>query len=159
MSWGVDSLSNVISGPIGGLAADRWERKKILGYTQFVKAAIVFMFSFLMIFNQINPIWILFFVLSIGFWTTISAPSEHAIVPSILPIKSNILVSSFATIMAAQHLCGTVMPPIAGKMISWFGPGETLVSTTILLIIGGFTYLKIKPLHSNNEIGKELKNT
>ena len=31
MSWGIDSLSNVISGPIGGLAADKWERKKNSG--------------------------------------------------------------------------------------------------------------------------------
>ena len=45
MSWGVDSLSNVISGPIGGLAADRWERKTILAYTQFIKAIIILAFS------------------------------------------------------------------------------------------------------------------
>ncbi len=156
MSWGIDSLSNVISGPIGGLAADRWERKKILAYTQFLKTAIIVIFSFLIIYNQVNAIWILFFVLLIGFWSTVSAPSEHAIVPTVLPVNSNILVSSFATIMAAQHLCGTIMPPIAGKMISWFGPGETLVSTSLLLFLGGLTYLKINPINSHKK-NKQLE--
>jgi len=151
MSWGVDSLSNVISGPLGGLAADKWERKKILGYTQFVKAIIIAILSILIIYNQVNAMWILIFVLLIGFWTTISSPAEHAIVPTVLPINTNILVGSFATIMAAQHLCGTIMPPIAGKMITWFGPGEALSSTVILFIFGGLTYLKIKPIDIKTE--------
>ena len=93
MSWGVDSLSNVISGPIGGIAADRWQRKTILAYTQFIKAIIVLLFSYAVIYNQVNPMWILVFVVSVGFWTTVSGPSGHAIVPSVLPINSNLLVS------------------------------------------------------------------
>tara|TARA_B100000686_G_scaffold349511_2_gene443088 strand:+ start:1286 stop:2347 length:1062 start_codon:yes stop_codon:yes gene_type:complete len=158
MSWGVDSLSNVISGPIGGIAADRWQRKTILAYTQFIKAIIVLLFSYAVIYNQVNPMWILVFVVSVGFWTTVSGPSGHAIVPSVLPINSNLLVSAFAIIMAAEHLSGTLIPPIAGKMISIFGPGPTLISTIVLLILGGFTYLKIQPLHLNTQVEKEKIN-
>ena len=37
LSWGIGSLAGVLSAPIGGFAADKWERQKVIVYVFLIK--------------------------------------------------------------------------------------------------------------------------
>ena len=146
LSWGIGALTGVISAPIGGFAADKWERQKVIVYVFFVKCICVFIFAYLVISNNFNTASIFIFLLSVGFIQSLAGPSDFSLIPLLVPARRNIIFGAYAIVGSAYFVGHFTIPYFAGLILDEIGPGWTLIGQLILFLIVVFIYYKIKTI-------------
>ncbi|GIS68213.1 MAG: hypothetical protein CM1200mP7_1620 [Chloroflexota bacterium] len=85
LSWGAGALASVVSAPIGGFAAEKWERQKVIVYVFLIKSICFFIFAYLVFLTisiRIN------FYFSVINWI-------HSIVSSTIRFFFDSIVSTF----------------------------------------------------------------
>ena len=146
LSWGAGALASVLSAPIGGFAADKWERQKVIVYVFLIKSICVFIFAYLVISNNFNTASIFIFLLSIGFIQSLAAPSDFSLIPLLVPSRRNIIFGAYAIVGSAYFVGHFSIPYFAGLILQVIGPGWTLIGEFILFLIAVFIYYNIKTI-------------
>lgn len=118
---------------IGGLVADKVDRKKLLIASQIAQAILACILFGLSIYHLINPSLIYLILFLIATAQSFSIPARQAVLPHLVPKK----LFMNAVSLASLQWQATIMigPAIAGFLIGWQG-----VSLIYLLNASSFTF-------------------
>lgn len=137
------AIPSVILGPFSGVFADRFNYKKILTYTNFLR----FFAVLLLLFAQNNVLALLEIIFIISSVAQFFAPAEQASIPLIVPkhrligANSVIVTTTYATLLIGYSVAGPIM---------------RFTSTSFLFLICGLLYL-IATLSINSMTNYDLK--
>jgi MFS family permease len=118
---GVRTVPFLIAGPFAGVAADRFDRRKLLVMTQGLLVGATLVMGTLVAAGRAEP-WHLFaFTLVSGIGWAFNQPLRQSLVPALVPRDD--LMNAVALSSAGFNLTKIVGPAIGGLLIAWFGPG------------------------------------
>ena len=158
LALGLDALPSLVAGPIGGLLADVWDRRKFLVVSSAYQAIVTGVFGVVMILGRIEAWHIFAYVLAMGISWAIADPARFALVANIVP--KNGLLNAFALNGLAFNGSRLVAPAAAGLLIVWVGPGPTLLLGAAMHVGAGFASAAMRVRssdHSGRRIEKPLQ--
>ncbi len=132
LALGLQMLPFIIAGPIGGVVADRFDKRKVLVIISVYQAAVTVAFAVLMMLDLVQTWHIFTFALVMGLAVGVADPTRVSLVPSLVG-RSN-LVNAFALNGLAFNGTRFAVPAVAGLLMVLIGPGATL-------LVGGLFYL------------------
>jgi DHA3 family macrolide efflux protein-like MFS transporter len=131
-------LPMVVLGPIAGVFVDRWNRQKLIAWTDIAGGVFVLLaaFFFLLPFDSSLRIGIVFTVTILtGLLDTFSQPAIGASVPDLVPQKR--LEAANSLNMAGMHVAMFIAQGLAGILFVTFGmPVLVLVNAAAYLVSG-----------------------
>lgn len=125
---------------VGGSAADRFDKRKILLATQYVQIALAISIGFLIMSGKIQIWHILAFAAVLGISNSFEMPTLNAFVPEL--VTRDEIQSAIAIDRAVFHASRVVGPSLAGIFIGAFGAASAFFGNAvsfIALIIALFT--------------------
>jgi len=139
-------LPQFILGPFVGVFADRWNRKILIGISDFCQALTTLSLVFLFFFN-IRQVWLIIFINSIrGLFQAFHWPVVNAIIPLMIPKKNLSRMNGINYFFTG--LVNTMGPIIAGILLLLF-PIELILWVdiiTFLIAITPLILIQIPPL-------------
>lgn len=161
LSLGLIGLANFLPilffSLIGGLVADKADRKKLLIISQSSMAILAFVLFYLTTRHLINP-WMIYLILILhSIASSFSMPARQAVLPNLVPKNYFMNVVSLHSL---QFQTATMVgPAIAGVLIAGFGVGSVYLFNVIsfLVFIGSVLTIKIPLTVGNNEIDFSIK--
>ncbi len=143
---GAKAVPALLSGPFGGVAADRMARKRLMLVSQFCIMLLALGLA-LLIFSKTLQVWHLYaFAVLTGLAWSFNQPVRQSLVPSLVPRED--LTNAIALQSAAFQLTRLVGPALAGFIIVWFGVGGAFLAKGLVYIgvIAMILAMKIPPL-------------
>jgi MFS family permease len=117
---------------VGGSAADRFDKRKILLVTQYVQIALAIVMGFLIWTHQI-AIWQIFvFAAILGISNSFEMPTLSALVPEL--VERNEIQNAIAVDRAVFHGSRLVGPALAGVLISVWGAASAFFSNALSFV-------------------------
>jgi MFS family permease len=117
---------------LGGSAADRFDKRKILLVTQYVQIALAIAIGLLIMSGKI-AIWHIFgFAMILGISNSFEMPTLNAFVPEL--VARNEIQSAIAIDRAAFHGSRVVGPALAGIFISAWGAASAFFANAISFV-------------------------
>ena len=144
LTHGVAAIPNIITGPIGGYLADKFNRKNILIYTNISALIITSIFSYLISTSFFQISWIFIFLFLKGIIYNLSGSCGRAILANVIPKNKKMLTEATAITIAAYFIATTLIPPFAGKLFQLIGPSLTLGTISISLFFAILIFSQIK---------------
>lgn len=139
------AIPALLLAPLGGLAADRFNRKYLMLATQVMVFILALAMGTGLALNQIGvPHLFIFFLLS-GTFQTLNMPVRQTAVFDLVP--RNVIPNAIAINSAGTNFTRTVGPTIAGFMIAYLGPaGNFFVQSAAYLgVIISILMIKFPP--------------
>ena len=124
VALGLDTLPNLIGGPLGGVLVDNLDRRKVLILIPAYQAVLSVAFGLVILLGLVETWHIFAFVLLIGFSWVLVEPARMAITPGI--VGEARLVNAFSLIQLAFNSTRLVGPVMGGLILAGFGPAATL---------------------------------
>ena len=125
LALGIDTLPILLVGPLGGVLADRWDRRKLLVLVYAYQSLITLGFSVL-IFANAHEAWHIFvFIIAIGASWVVVDPVRMSMIPRVVPREG--LVNAFALNGLAFNSSRLIAPVIAGLLLVVLGAGPALI--------------------------------
>ena len=152
------TLPSILFGILAGVLVDRWNKKRVLVYTNILRAAAAF--PLILISNELFFIYFLTFLVSLI--TQFFVPAETPIIPQLVP--KHLLLSANA--LFSMGIFGSIIVAYAlsGPFLLILGSVNIFIFITLLFIAASVFALLIKfniPNDSSNqgriEIFKEIK--
>lgn len=145
---------------VAGAAADRFERRKILIYTQTGMMLLSILLVALTFTNIIEPWHIIIIAACMGIMNAFDAPSRHAFVNELVS-KEN-LVNAIALNSTMFNLATSIGPAFGGIIYALLGPAWCFLinSASFLAVLVGLFRMKLKPftrVKNNSSISYEIK--
>lgn len=136
IALGLDMVPFLFLSPVGGILADRLDRRYVIAATGLYQASFVAALGILEITGHVGTWHIMAYSLGIGMSFPFIEPARIALLARVVPKES--LVNAFALNGLAQNASRLAFPFIGGLLIALFGPGETLlVAAVMFAAIGG----------------------
>lgn len=127
---GMRSIPFLISGPLAGVAADRWDRKTIMAASQAL-LLVTSLAMALLIMTGLIEVWHLYaFTLITGVSWSFNMPVRQALVPALVPKED--LLNAVALNSAAFNMTRIVGPSLGGLMIAWFGVANNFLAQAVV---------------------------
>jgi len=141
-------LPQFILGPLAGVFADRWNRKFLIGLSDFCQALTTLSLIFLFFFN-IRQVWLIILINSIrGVFQGFHWPVVNAIIPLMIPKKNLSRMNGINYVFTG--LVNTMGPIIAGILLVLFPNDITPILwvdiLTFLIAITPLVLIKIPPI-------------
>lgn len=145
-----DLFPVVLIGPIGGSAADRWDRLRLTKLNQFLlllQAVILFVLT---LSNLITIESLFILTLVLGIITAFQQPIRLALVPSLVPREY--LPTAVALNSISFNLARFIGPAIAGVIIITMGTSTAFVmnALTLFLFLAVLSRVRVKGFNSEN---------
>ncbi|MCX6022948.1 MAG: MFS transporter [Chloroflexi bacterium] len=143
---GMRALPSLITGPFGGVAADRMDRKKLMLTTGWALVALYVMLAAL-IFSGSLELWhLMAFSLATGMAWTFNQPVRQALIPSLVPPEA--MMNAVALQSTAFNVTRILGPALGGLLMGTLGAGGTIVAVTISFLgVQVFTSMMKVPAH------------
>ena len=140
---------------LGGLAADKVDRKKLLLISQSAQAILASALLLLTFLNLVNPVWIYLILFFIAVAQSFSLPVRQSLIPQLVPKQYLMNATSLGTL---QYQSATLIgPAIAGFLIG--GVGVTgvylLNAVSFLFFITAIFSIKV-PFQKHNQENVEF---
>lgn len=137
---GFVGLANAIAGIalnlFGGVFADKFDKRKLIIFTQLTTAGLIFLLSFLTVSGLINVWHILLIALITGAVNAFDQPARQALYPHL--INRSVMVSAVALNSAIWQGTRIITPALAGYIIAAIG-----TSSTFFIAGAGFAIMAI----------------
>lgn len=135
---------------LGGLVADRVDRKNLLITCQVLLAAITTVLYLETHFNLISP-WMIYLVLALSATVnSFSMPARQSIIPNLVP--KNIFMNAVSLNTIQRQTAIVIGPAIAGFLIALSGPESVYLFNSISFIILVFALFPVRvPPHNKSE--------
>src|ERR1700758_4158444 len=117
---------------VGGSAADRFDKRKILLATQYVQIALAISIGFLIMSGKIQIWHILAFAAVLGISNSFEMPTLNALVPEL--VTRDEIQSAIAVDRAVFHGSRVVGPSLAGIFISAWGTASAFFANAISFV-------------------------
>lgn len=112
-------LSDAIAGPIAGVLADRWDRKRIMFGTSILSALTVGMFAVMVLQIGMSVGLALGAIVLMNFWTTFFRPARASILPQIVDARVyTAVIGWFSTGKMVASLIGSA---VGGVIVATIG--------------------------------------
>jgi MFS family permease len=146
---GAKSVPMLVMGFLGGVLADRLNRKTILVTTQLTSGAIAASLGLLVVTGQIE-VWH-FLVTSFleGMVTAVQQPARQALVPSVVPREH--LLNAVTLSGSTWNLSRIVGPALAGAAAGLAGPASALFCEASLYLVGSWAIQRVAGLSRPRE--------
>lgn len=118
---GLRALPFLVAGPVGGVAADRMDRRKLLLRTQWLLLAAVLVMGVVVSSGWVEVWHIFAFTLITGVAWSFNDPVRLSLVPNVVPRED--LMNAVALNSTAFNLTKIVGPAMSGFLIALFGAG------------------------------------
>jgi MFS family permease len=112
-------LPTIVFTPIGGSAADRLDKRKILIATQIAQIMFAIALGWLVLTHRIQIAHIIFFSALLGITIAFEMPAVSALVPEL--VKREEIAPAIALDRAVFHGSRLVGPSFAGLFVGWWG--------------------------------------
>lgn len=144
----------------GGVAADRFSRRKILIFTQVGLMLMAFTLAFMTFSEIVQPWHILFFAFLHGISNSFDAPTRHAFVNEL--VEKEDLVNAIALNSTMFNTATAIGPALGGITYAIFGPAWcfTINGISFIAVLFNLQRMKLKPikkLKSNNSVLMEIR--
>ena len=154
-------IPTIILSPIGGIIADRFNRKKIMVVLDLITAIIVILLSiFLPIGNKIIVLGITMILLSV--LNSFETPTVQASIPILVENSSNTLEQANAAISQINALANLFGPILGGMLYGFWGITPIIYicifSFILAAIIECFIYMPDMDEMVSNDFFKTMKN-
>jgi len=125
-------LPTIIFTPIGGSAADRLDKRKILIATQIAQIIFAIALGWLVMTNRIQISHIIFFSALLGVTIAFEMPAISALVPEL--VRRDEIAPAIALDRAIFHGSRLVGPSIAGYFVAWWGAASAFFSNALSFV-------------------------
>lgn len=157
---GMRALPSLITGPFGGVAADRMDRKQLMLWTGWALVALYVMLAAL-IFSGGLELWhLMAFSLATGVAWTFNQPVRQALIPSLVPKEA--MMNAVALQSAAFNMTRIIGPALGGLLMGTLGAGGTFVAVTLSFLgVQVATWMMQAPAHeprggSSKDVWRDL---
>ncbi len=151
LAVGTQNLPCLIGGPMGGVVADRWDRRRLLMAVFLSQAAITAGFAAVLILGRAEPWHVFAFAAAIGTAWAVSDPARVAIIPNVVPRQN--LVNVYALNGLAFNATRFIMPVLAGFLIVWLGAGHTVLLGTVAYLGASTALFLLRTSHAGDTDG------
>src|SRR6202035_4898440 len=117
---------------VGGAAADRFDKRKILLITQFVQIGIACGIGFLVLKGQIEIWEILAFAVVLGISNSFEMPTQSALVPEL--VGRSEIQSGISIDRSVFHGSRVLGPTMGGYLIKWLGTASAFFANALSFI-------------------------
>src|SRR3712207_443846 len=141
-------------GLVGGVVADRYDRRQTLILSQLALMAVAGAFTGLTATGGISLGWIYGLTALSALFTAISAPTRHALIPTLVPTAS--IPAAMSMGVLAFQGAGMAGPAIGGVLVASAGIAASYAVDTVTFGIGAISAFA---LHRSEErrVGKECR--
>ena len=115
------AVALLILSPLGGVLADRWDRRRLLQYSQAVAMVVAAGLAALTLSGHIVAWQVLVSVVLTTAAATFDQPARQALIPALVPREQ--LPQAFALINPSREIAVLAGPALAGILIGIDGPG------------------------------------
>ncbi len=129
-------------GLIGGIFADRFERKKLLLLTQSLALLQAVVFASLIIFNLINPFLIFLLAFVLGTINAFDMTGRQTFLADLVGLKD--IGNAIALNSLLFNLARVIGPPIGGFVIAYYGESICFIANAVSFLFVLFALLMIK---------------
>lgn len=135
---GVRFLPFLFTSLVGGVLADRMDRRRLMLWTQWYVFLMTLAMGLLFLTGRV-AVWHLFvFTFVSGAGWSLMMPVRQSIVPALVPRAD--LLNAIALSSAAFNITRTIGPAIGGFLLAWVGASGTfLVQAALYAVVAGFT--------------------
>jgi len=136
---------------IGGSAADRFDKRKILIATQIAQIAFALALGWLVFIGQIQIWHIIFFAALLGVSIAFEMPAISALVPEL--VKREQIASAVALDRSVFHGSRLIGPSLAGLLVGWLGAASAFFANafSFLALIIALISLPRRPVGTKEE--------
>jgi MFS family permease len=133
--------------PLGGVLADRWDRRRLLQASQAAAMVAAFGMAAVTLAGVVEPWHVLAGVLVTTAAATFDQPCRQALVPALVP--RDVLPAAIALLNPSRELAVLTGPALGGLLIAVDGPGLVylLDGITYAALIAVLAVLRVPPLH------------
>ena len=117
---------------VGGAAADRFDKRKILLITQFVQIGIACGIGFLVLKGQIEIWQILAFAVILGISNSFEMPTQTALVPEL--VGRSEIQNGISIDRSVFHGSRVLGPTIGGYLINWLGKASAFFANALSVV-------------------------
>lgn len=125
LALGLGTMPSLLTGPVGGVLADRLDRAKLLAAIYCLKASVYALFAAVVLTDFVEVWHVFAFVIAMGLLQSAAFPARQSIVPSVVP--KEYLVNAFALMLLTSAALQLSLPTLTGFSIELQGPGSTLL--------------------------------
>ena len=119
-------------GPWGGSISDRFEKRKILYFTQAASAILALTLGILVAINQIN-IWAVYaLALALGFVTVVDSPARQTFVPEM--VKKENMTNAITLNSTEVNVARALGPVVSGGIIAYVGLAPCFIINAVSYI-------------------------
>lgn len=137
VAMGLDALPILIVGPVGGLLADSWDRRKLLAGMLAYQCAATAVFGVVVMLGTLETWHIFAYIFAMGFAFVILDPTRMTIIASSVP--SNSIVNAFALNSLGFSVMRLAAPVVGGGVLALWGAGPALMlEASLHLVAVGF---------------------
>jgi len=131
--------------PLGGVIADRFERRTLLIITQTAMMVLAFALALLTFLDIVTPWEIILLALLLGVANAFDAPSRHAFVPDMVGRED--LTNAIALNSTIFNSATTIGPAVAGITYALVGPAWCFMINgfSFLAVIAALLRMKLQP--------------
>lgn len=155
---GARSIPFLITGPLGGVVIDRFDRQKLMMGTQAFLMAMTTLLSAIILSGNVE-VWHLFvFTLSTGVAWSLNQPVRNTLVASVVPRED--LQNAVGLNAATFNLTRVVGPTIGGVLIAVLGAGGNFAvqSCLYVAVIVTISRMRVPARRSAAQSGSVLRN-
>jgi MFS family permease len=136
---------------IGGSAADRFDKRKILIATQIAQIAFALALGWLVFIGQIQIWHVIFFAAFLGVSIAFEMPAISALVPEL--VKREQIASAVALDRSVFHGSRLIGPSLAGLFVGWWGAASAFFANafSFLALIIALISLPRRPVGTEEE--------
>ncbi|HLW36227.1 MAG TPA: MFS transporter [Chthoniobacterales bacterium] len=139
---------------VGGMAADRFDKRKILLITQFVQIGIACGIGFLILKGQIEIWQILLFAVLLGISNSFEMPTQSALVPEL--VGRDQIQNGISIDRSVFHGSRVIGPTIGGYLIKWLGLASAFFANALSFVALIIAILSLPP-RSKGTVEEEEK--
>lgn len=153
ITFAVRLIPNLVFGPMGGMFADRFSRKKIMVLSDLIRAIVALSFLFV---HQASDIWIIYvssFLLSAG--EALYAPTRTSSIPLLVPKERLLAVNGLeermvGLVLILGSITGGVVAAFIGPAVSFLVNAASFVLSAILL--GSIEFPVLQAVKHRNDV-------
>ena len=142
LALSLDTLPILLVGPVGGLLADNFDRKKLLAIIHSYQAVLTIAFAVVVLTGNLEAWHIFAFIFLMGLAWVVTDPAHMSLIPNMVPRDK--LINAFALKSLAVSVPRLAVPALGGVLIVVAGPGLTLTLEAALQLCAVAAVLQIK---------------
>jgi MFS family permease len=142
---GMRAIPMLVLAPFSGVAADRYDRSRLLQLCQWFAAAVAFSFGVALALDAV-PTWVLFaFSLLMGSAVVLDRPARQSAMFELVP--RTIAMKAIALNVMGQNLARVIAPAVSGFLMAWIGIAGNFLVEGALCAIAALLVLCVKFRH------------